>query len=122
MEVISIERSTYEELLTSFNNFVTKMKEMASRGNDKRLGDWLDNQDVCQMLNIHGGQERCVNWKNQKWTFHSFVFILSLLCHHKRFVFRIYETCKFLGKKASERLWSRRVGAGATALHSKLKI
>ena len=52
MEVISIERSTYEELLTSFNSFVTKMKEMASRGNDKRLGDWLDNQDVCQMLNI----------------------------------------------------------------------
>ena len=52
MEVISIERSTYEELLTSFNIFVIKMKEMASRGNDKKLGDWLDNQDVCQMLNI----------------------------------------------------------------------
>ena len=28
------------------------MKEMASRGNDKGLDDWLDNQDVCQMLNI----------------------------------------------------------------------
>ena len=52
MEIISIERSTYEELLTSFNSFVAKMKEMASRGNDKGLGDWLDNQDVCQMLNI----------------------------------------------------------------------
>ena len=62
MEVVSIERSTYEELLTSFNSFVTKMKEMASRGNDKGFfaskankferGDWLDNQDVCQMLNI----------------------------------------------------------------------
>ena len=39
MEVISIERSTYEELLTSFNSFVTKMKEMTSRGNDKGLGD-----------------------------------------------------------------------------------
>ena len=52
MEVISIERSTYEELLTSFNSFVIKMKEMVSRGNDKGLGDWLDNQDVCQMLNI----------------------------------------------------------------------
>ena len=52
MEVISIERSTYEELQTSFNSFVTKMKEMASRGNDKGLGDWLDNQDVCQILNI----------------------------------------------------------------------
>ena len=29
MEVVSIERSTYEELLTSFNSFVTKMKELA---------------------------------------------------------------------------------------------
>jgi len=30
MEVISIERSTYEEVLTNFNSFVTKMKEMDS--------------------------------------------------------------------------------------------
>ena len=52
MEVISIERSTYEELLTSFNNFVNQMKVMAGRGTDKRLGEWLDNQDVCQILNI----------------------------------------------------------------------
>ena len=36
MEVISIERSTYEELLTSFNSFVTQMKAMAGRGTDKR--------------------------------------------------------------------------------------
>ena len=28
------------------------MRAMADRGNDKRLGDWLDNQDVCQILNI----------------------------------------------------------------------
>ena len=52
MEIISIERSTYEELLTSFNSFVTQMKVMADRGTDKRLGEWLDNQDVCQILNI----------------------------------------------------------------------
>ena len=52
MEVISIERTTYEELLTSFNSFVAQMKAIASRGNDKGLDDWLDNQDVCQMLNI----------------------------------------------------------------------
>ena len=52
MEVISIERSTYEELLTSFNNFVLQMKAMAGRGTEKRLGEWLDNQDVCQILNI----------------------------------------------------------------------
>ena len=47
MEVISIERSTYEELLTSFNSFVAQMKGMVSRGNDKKLDDWL-----CQILNI----------------------------------------------------------------------
>jgi len=52
MEVISIERSTYEELLTSFNSFVSQMRAMADRGTDKKLGEWLDNQDVCQMLNI----------------------------------------------------------------------
>ena len=28
------------------------MKEMASRSKDKSLDDWLDNQDVCQILNI----------------------------------------------------------------------
>ena len=52
MEVISIERSTYEEQLTSFNSFVAQMRALADRGTDKKLGDWLDNQDVCQMLNI----------------------------------------------------------------------
>ena len=52
MEVISIERSTYEELLTGFNSFVAQMREMADRGTDTKLGEWLDNQDVCQMLNI----------------------------------------------------------------------
>ena len=52
MEVVSIERSTYEELLTSFNSFVAQMRALADRGTDKGLGDWLDNQDVCQMLNV----------------------------------------------------------------------
>ena len=52
MEIVSIERSTYEELLTNFNRFVEQLKEMASRGKEKRLGEWLDNQDVCQILNI----------------------------------------------------------------------
>ena len=52
MEVISIERSTYEELLTSFNRFVAQMRALADRCTDKKLDEWLDNQDVCQMLNI----------------------------------------------------------------------
>ena len=59
MEVVSIERSTYEELHPRLTpapyqgtSNVSQMKTMADRGTDKKLGDWLDNQDVCQMLNI----------------------------------------------------------------------
>ena len=69
MEVISIERSTYEELHPRLTpapyqgtSNVSQMKAMAGRGTDKRLGEWLDrsnlfacqskNQDVCQILNI----------------------------------------------------------------------
>ena len=66
MEVISIERSTYEELLTSFNSFVTKMKEMTSRGNDKGMDEWLDNQDVCQMLNIGPGVTGTGPWHHRR--------------------------------------------------------
>ena len=50
MEVISIERSTYEELLTSFNSFVSQMKAMAGRGTDKRLGEWLDRSNLFACL------------------------------------------------------------------------
>jgi hypothetical protein len=28
------------------------MRAMADRGTGTKLGEWLDNQDVCQMLNI----------------------------------------------------------------------
>ena len=69
MEVISIERSTYEELHPRLTpapyqgtSNVAQMRAMADRGTDKGLGDWFDrsnlfacqskNQDVCQMLNI----------------------------------------------------------------------
>lgn len=52
MQVVSIERSAYEELQTKFNKFVIEMKTMASRDKEKRLGDWLDNQEVCLMLSI----------------------------------------------------------------------
>ena len=44
--------SLVEELLTGINSFVAQMRAMADRGTDTKLGEWLDNQDVCQMLNI----------------------------------------------------------------------
>ncbi len=65
MEVVSIERSAYEELLTSFNSFVTKMKEMANRGNDKGLSDWLDNQDVD--VNDIWDRHRVTHESSKRW-------------------------------------------------------
>ena len=47
-----MDRSAYEELQTGFNSFVNKMKAMANRGTDKKLGKWLDNNDVIRSLDI----------------------------------------------------------------------
>ena len=47
-----MDRSAYEELQTGFNSFVNKMKAMANRGTDKKLGKWLDNNDVISSLDI----------------------------------------------------------------------
>lgn len=52
MEVITFERSAYEELMADFKSFVAQMKAMGNRGSEKRMGDWLDNQDVCLQLSI----------------------------------------------------------------------
>ena len=38
MDAIIIERSAYEELQTGFNSFINKMKAMANRGTDKKMG------------------------------------------------------------------------------------
>lgn len=52
MDVVFMDRSAYEELQTGFNSFVNKMKAMANRDTDKKLGKWLDNNDVISSLDI----------------------------------------------------------------------
>ena len=52
MEIINIEKKTYEDFVGKFEHFVKKMTEMGNRGTDKRLGEWLDNDDVCRILRI----------------------------------------------------------------------
>ena len=56
MEVISIERSTYEELHPRLTpapyqgtSNVSQMKAMAGRGTDKRLGEWLDRSNSVRL-------------------------------------------------------------------------
>ena len=62
MDVVFMDRSAYEELQTGFNSFVNKMKAMANRGTDKKMGKWLDNNDVIRSLEyeaVETGSERC---------------------------------------------------------------
>ncbi|WP_329903100.1 helix-turn-helix domain-containing protein [Porphyromonas pogonae] len=51
MEVINIEAQTFEAMMNRFEAFAKKV-EILCVSKDKSLHCWLDNQDVCQILNI----------------------------------------------------------------------
>ena len=52
MEIVSIERRTFEELVAKFDRFVSRMDTICHRQYEKKMSEWMDNQDVCRMLNI----------------------------------------------------------------------
>ena len=51
MEIVNIEAKTFEAMLSKFENFATRMEHLCHLYGDKE-SDWLDNQDVCMLLNI----------------------------------------------------------------------
>ena len=51
MEIINIEARVLEEMATRFEQFVKRVEVLCSR-KDKSLKKWLDNQEVCLLLNI----------------------------------------------------------------------
>ena len=52
MEIVNIEKRTYEDFVGQFENFIKKMTEMGNRGTNKCLGEWLTNDDICRILRI----------------------------------------------------------------------
>ena len=52
MEVITIEKKTYEAMTECFRILTAKVDALCRECDEKRMGRWLDNQDVCQILNI----------------------------------------------------------------------
>ena len=52
MEIVSIERKTFEAMVAKFDRFVHRMEAICQRHGEKRISEWMDNQDVCRMLNI----------------------------------------------------------------------
>ena len=39
-------------MVARFNRFVSRMEVICQRHGEKRMSEWMDNQDVCRMLNI----------------------------------------------------------------------
>ena len=52
MEVVIIEKKTFEALLTDVTTLKEKVNVLARMCNDRRLSNWLDGEDVCRMLRI----------------------------------------------------------------------
>ena len=52
MEIVSIERKTFEAMVAKFDRFVRHMDAICQRHGEKKMCEWMDNQDVCRMLNI----------------------------------------------------------------------
>ena len=52
MEIVNIEARTFEAMLDRFEAFTRKVETLCRGNGDKAMKKWLDNQDVCEILNI----------------------------------------------------------------------
>ena len=52
MEIISIDKKTFEEMVSRFDELVTRAGALCPKDDDKKMSGWMDSQDVCILLNI----------------------------------------------------------------------
>lgn len=52
MEIINVEARTFEAMMARFEAFAQSVETLCRDNGDKGMQEWLDNQDVCQILNI----------------------------------------------------------------------
>lgn len=52
MRIINIEESVFEKMMERFDSFAQRIDAICSKNRDKSMPKWLDNQDVCMILNI----------------------------------------------------------------------
>jgi len=50
MEIVAIEKKTFEQMIQSFQNFVSQVKTLCR--NERSNGQWLSNREVCELLGI----------------------------------------------------------------------
>ena len=52
MEIVNIDAGTFEAMLSKFESFANRMEHLCRLHGDRDMSEWLDNQDVCLLLNI----------------------------------------------------------------------
>jgi hypothetical protein len=52
MEIVNIEAQTFEAMLSTVANVEKRMEHLCQLHGDRDSIEWLDNQDVCLLLNI----------------------------------------------------------------------
>ena len=52
MEIINVESRTWEMMMARFETFAQRVETLCHSIGDKTLQKWLDNQEVCEILNI----------------------------------------------------------------------
>ncbi len=57
MQILNVEKCAFDMMMARFESFTQRVEQIINRGGDKSLNKWLDNQDVCQILNI---KSRCL--------------------------------------------------------------
>ncbi len=51
MEIIAFEKSTLDAVNNAFESFVNRIDAICAK-HDKKVSEWLDSSEVCQLLNI----------------------------------------------------------------------
>lgn len=52
MEVVVIDKVTFERMLSGFENFAEKVERLCREHEDLGEREWLDSNDVCRLLGI----------------------------------------------------------------------
>jgi hypothetical protein len=52
MEIVNIDAELFERMLLKFERFVDRVEVLCRLHTDKGVERWMDNQDVCLLLNI----------------------------------------------------------------------
>lgn len=52
MEIVIIEKKTFEALLSGITMLTEKTNALHHRCNDNKMNRWLDGEDVCRLLHI----------------------------------------------------------------------